>query len=336
MAFDRHRFGHDGAVGVADAGRERGRGLLQGEQTVDVAEHHGRPLGRRRPGSSARSAAPGRCRSATCRRRPGTRRRCCPSSAPFAAAQLCPPPLGAVVAAGRQRQGGGRAEQERATGDDAHGARVPAALANSPAAAQVDFPRILVAISATELRENAHRRVVDRPRPARNRHRIGGAARARVASAGAAAACLRPQRRAGRGPRRRLLPARSTAGPPRRPLAQGRVQPAGPVRVLHRPGGRPGPGGLRDTGPPRGRPRRDDHRGAGGRGALGGGVRRHRRQPVRVLHAGDHRAAGGRVGPGSADARSRGPGAPRPPLSLHRVADHPGGGAGPGAGRRPR
>ena len=51
--------------------------------------------------------------------------------------------------------------------------------------------------------------------------------------------------RRGRGARRRRLAARGAARPPRRPLRQGRLQPAGPVRLLHGARRRRAAGGLR-------------------------------------------------------------------------------------------
>ena len=75
-------------------------------------------------------------------------------------------------------------------------------------------------------------------------------------------------------------------------FAQGRLQPPGPVRLLHGLGRRrpacvvchPGPAGGRSRGddPRRARPRRARQ--------LGGGLHRGGREPVRLLHAGDHHA----------------------------------------------
>ena len=82
-------------------------------------------------------------------------------------------------------------------------------------------------------------------------------------------------------------PGRPPRGPPA-PLTEGRLQPAGPVRVLHGARGRPASCGLRDPGPA-GRGPCDHHRRrAAGRDGLGRRLHRHGGQPVRVLHPRDH------------------------------------------------
>ena len=103
------------------------------------------------------------------------------------------------------------------------------------------------------------------------------------------------------------LAARGAARPARRPLGQGRLQPPGPVRVLHGAGRRRAPGGVRDAGPPGGRPVDHHPRRPAARrpAALGRRLLRHRRQPVRLLHARDHRAAGGRCGAKGVDLTTR-------------------------------
>ena len=147
----------------------------------------------------------------------------------------------------------------------------------------------------------------------------------------------RPARLRGRwaargGARRRLLAARGTAGPPRHPVPQGRLQPTGPVRLLHRAGRRPAAGGLRDAGPAGRRPAGDHRRRSGGRRSLGRRVHGRGGQPVRVLHAGDRRAPGRRERAWTADRGHGRSGAPRPPLPVHGLADDPGGGPRDGAG----
>ncbi len=106
---------------------------------------------------------------------------------------------------------------------------------------------------------------------------------------------------------------------------QGRLQPAGAVRVLHRLGRRLAAGGLRHPGPPRRRPPRDHPRGPTGRaaGPLGRRLRGPRGEPVRLLHA-RHRDAPRRArrvhGRRAGGTSGRRVGAAGPPLPLHRLA----------------
>ena len=139
---------------------------------------------------------------------------------------------------------------------------------------------------------------------------------------------LRGRRTAGRGARRRLLAAGGAAGPPRRPLAEGRLQPAGPVRLLHGAGRRPAPGGLRDPGPAGGRPRRS--RPSTGLDATSAIAGRTRSAPPAPASAGSARrgsscawpALRARRGPPTT-GRGR-PGAARPPVPLHRAGGRSG------------
>ena len=107
------------------------------------------------------------------------------------------------------------------------------------------------------------------------------------------------------------------------------MQPPGPVRLLHRLGRRRAAGRLRHPGPPRRRagghhPRRTARSRADG---VGRRPRRHRGQPVRVLHPGHRHAAGG-TGAGPRWAGRRRPRPAGPPVPLHGLADG-------GRGRRP-
>ena len=204
-------------------------------------------------------------------------------------------------------------------GDDAHAGRV---AARRPEPRRSRRSNRSVRRSALGGRQCGHERLGMRPSGS-------------VASRRGRLARLRGQRAARRGARRRLLAARGAAGPPRHPLAQGRLQPAGPVRLLHGAGRRPAAGGLRDAGPAGRRPAGDDRRGLRRTPVAG---------PTRSRAAGASqcgfctpgiivRLAG--AGAWTAD-RGRGrPGAARPPLPLHRLADDPGGGPRDGGGTRP-
>ena len=97
------------------------------------------------------------------------------------------------------------------------------------------------------------------------------------------------RRPAGRGGRRRRVAARRAARPTLGlPVTEGRLQPAGPVRLLHGAGRRPAPRRVRHAGPPgrravdhhRRRPRRADGRDRWADAFCATG-----REPVRLLHA---------------------------------------------------
>ena len=113
-------------------------------------------------------------------------------------------------------------------------------------------------------------------------HERSGAAAGRgpVASRRGRLARLRGRRAARGGARRRLLAARRAARPPRAPLAEGRLQPAGPVRLLHRAGRRPAAGGLRDAGPAGRRPAGHHPRRPGRDGRSAGPTRSAPRAPA--------------------------------------------------------
>ena len=124
---------------------------------------------------------------------------------------------------------------------------------------------------------------------------------------------------------------------PRRPSAQGRLQPPGPVRLLHGAGRRRAPGRLRDPGPAGRRPPGDHPRRArptADAAALGRGAS----APRAAASAGSARpgivvrlAALRGQGHGGGRPRRRRAGARRPPVPLHRLAHDP-----RGLGRRPR
>ena len=123
-----------------------------------------------------------------------------------------------------------------------------------------------------------------------------------------------------------VVAARRAARPSRPPLPQGRLQPAGPVRMLHGAGRRSAPGRLRDPGPASaGRAITTvDGLPADVRDRVGRRVLRHRRQPVRVLHPGHRVPPRGPAGQGTGcRPRRRRAGAARPPLPLHRLAHDP-------------
>ena len=101
--------------------------------------------------------------------------------------------------------------------------------------------------------------------------------------------------------------------PPRRALAEGRLQPAGPVRLLHGLDRRPTARRLRDAARPRRRPRRHDARRPARRRRLDRRVRGGRRVAVRVLHARD-RDARRRA---RASARTASPAAVHRALAAH-------------------
>ena len=111
------------------------------------------------------------------------------------------------------------------------------------------------------------------------------------------------------------------------PLRQGRLQPTGAVRMLHRVGGRRATCRLRHAGPPRGRP--SCHHPRRGTGPVARPLvvrlRRPRGEPVRLLHTGDRhatgRARGSGRGAGGVASRGRG-GVAGPFVPLHRVAVH--------------
>ena len=119
-------------------------------------------------------------------------------------------------------------------------------------------------------------------------------------------------------------PARA-AGPA---LAQGRLQPPGPVRLLHGAGRRPAPGGVRDAGPPgagpvdhharRARPGRPRRRGAR-RSAPPGPASAASARPGIVVRLDGPRGQGRR--PGRPRRGRAGPA--RPPVPLHRLAHDP-------------
>ena len=92
---------------------------------------------------------------------------------------------------------------------------------------------------------------------------------------GRPAGLLHPQRRPSRSPTD-LAPRRAARGA-RLPLRQGRLQPPGPVRVLHRVGRRRTPRRLRHAGPPHRRTRGHHARGTARRAArpVGRRLRRH-------------------------------------------------------------
>ena len=94
---------------------------------------------------------------------------------------------------------------------------------------------------------------------------------------------------AGRGARR-WLAARRAARAPRHHVGEGRLQPAGSVRVLHGVGRRSAARRVRHAGRSRRRSGGHDARGPRRRRPVGRGVLRQRREPVRLLHAGDHHA----------------------------------------------
>ena len=138
---------------------------------------------------------------------------------------------------------------------------------------------------------------------------------------------LRRRRARRRGSRRRRQPPRRPAGAAGHPHAEGRVQPPGPVRLLHRARRWAAPGGVRDAGAARagavdhhaGRPRSRRERGVGRR------ILCDRRQPVRLLHARDRDAPVG--APRQGHGRRRPPrgraGPARAPVPLHRLAHDP-------------
>ena len=126
------------------------------------------------------------------------------------------------------------------------------------------------------------------------------------------------QRDRRRGARRRFA-ARRVAGASRHQVGEGRLQPAGPVRVLHGVGRRPAPRRVRHAGRSRRRPRRHDARGPRRRRPLGRVVLRQRREPVRLLHARDHHAC---RRPHRSHRCRGAPRPPRPPVPLHRLAPH--------------